>query len=227
MQLIGNMYVPDGDHHFASFGCDLEKYQEPQRLKAFTYVKDWRCAVDLGAHIGIFSRHFAKVFDQVVSFEPTLATRECLEKNVPANVRIIPFACGDREGTVLFRRHIKNSGGSEVVLGDRESMSTAGIAPAKLKLRFEDCTAGMITLDSLKLDGVGLIKIDVQGCEPLVLRGGEDTIRRCRPVVLIEEKPLGGEAGSSAHIEASQSLLGELGYRAKERIGADRIYVAE
>lgn len=215
MQLVGNIYIPDGDHHFAGFGENLEHYQEPQRLKAFEYVKTWDCAVDLGAHVGLFSRHFAQRFGRVVSFEPTLETRRCLEKNVPENVTIIPYAVGDREDTVLFRRHIKNSGGSEMV----ESECDLG--------GFDHYTVRMITLDSLNLEGVGLVKIDIQGCEPLALRGAADTLRRCKPVVLIEEKPLGGPTGSVEHIEVSRDILLSYGYRQGEKIGADRIYLCD
>lgn len=220
MQLVGDFYIPDGDHHFVELGAQIEHYQEPQRLKAFEFVTDWSRAVDLGAHIGIFSRHFAQRFAEVVAFEPTPETRACLEKNVPSNVVIIPYACGDREDSVKFRRHIKNSGGSEVIFSE----GTNAVADGS-KLRFEEYTARMITLDSLALDTLGLIKIDIQGCEPLALRGARETLLRCKPVVLIEEKPLGGPTGSIEHIETSRKLLEGYGYRQGEKVGADRIYL--
>jgi FkbM family methyltransferase len=212
------MYIPDGDEHFVKLGDDIEHYQEPQRLKAFEYVRIWDRAVDLGAHVGIFSRHFARHFEEVVAFEPTPETRACLERNVPANVRIIPYACGDREDDVLFRRHIKNSGGTEIATGDRSGGGA-----------FEHYSVRMITLDSLDLEGVGLVKIDIQGAEPLALRGAASTLRRCKPVVLIEEKPFGGKGadGSVEHIKESRQILLSYGYREGEKVGADRIYVWE
>ena len=217
MQVVGGLCIPEGDQHFITLGEDIVHYQEPQRLKAFEYVTDWTRAVDLGAHVGIFSRHFAQKFEEVIAFEPTQETRECLERNVPANVRIVPFACGDRDGEVLFRRHIKNSGGTEMVLDD-------GLKSGA----FEHYTVRMITLDSLNLDRLGLIKIDIQGAEPLALRGAENTLGRCRPVVLIEEKPFGGKgsAGSTEHIVESRDILLSYGYREGEKVGADRIYLA-
>jgi FkbM family methyltransferase len=217
LQLVGKLYIPDGDQHFVKLGNDIEHYQEPQRLKAFEYVKTWDCAVDLGAHVGIFSRHFAQRFKEVVAFEPTAETRQCLEKNVPANVRIVPYACGDREADVAFRRHIKNSGGTEMALSSRPDTSA-----------FEHYTVRMITLDSLELHGVGLVKIDIQGAEPLALRGAEETLRRCKPVVLIEEKPFGGKgaSGSVEHIKESRDILLSYGYREGEKVGADRIYTS-
>jgi hypothetical protein len=42
------------------------------------------------------------------------------------------------------------------------------------------------TLDSFKLEGVSLIKIDVEGHEDEVLSGATDTIANCRPVLVVE-----------------------------------------
>ena len=41
-------------------------------------------------------------------------------------------------------------------------------------------------LDSLSIDNVGFMKIDVEGHEESVIIGAEQTIRRCRPILLIE-----------------------------------------
>jgi FkbM family methyltransferase len=216
LQLVGNLYVPDGDRHFVSLGDDIEHYQEGQRIRALHFVKTWTRAVDLGAHIGIFSRHFAELFEEVLSFEPTVETRQCLERNVPPNVRIIPYAVGDREETVTFRRHIKNSGASEMVSEDEARGPD-----------FEYYTVRMVPLDSLKLEGVGLIKIDVQGAELKALIGAADTLRRCKPVVLIEEKPLKvkGAAESMERISECRDFLVGCGFREGEKVGADRIYL--
>ena len=45
-----------------------------------------------------------------------------------------------------------------------------------------------LTIDSLKLENVGLIKIDTQGCELHVLRGAAKTIERCHPVIIFEHE---------------------------------------
>jgi FkbM family methyltransferase len=218
LQRVGTVYVPDKDLHFAGLGENIEHYQESQRLKAFEHVRNWKCAVDLGAHVGIFSRHFAQRFEQVVAFEPTPETRACLEMNVPPNVTIIPYACGHCEDTVEFRRHTKNSGGSEMAFEN---------GPERPGL--ERFMVRMITLDSLDLEDVGLVKIDIQGSEPLALRGAEETLRRCKPVVLIEEKPFGGKgaSGSVEHIKESRDILLSYGYREGEKVGADRIYLCD
>ena len=45
-----------------------------------------------------------------------------------------------------------------------------------------------VTLDSLRLNALGFLKIDVEGHEPAVLDGGAETLRRCRPTIMIEHE---------------------------------------
>src|SRR5258706_82750 len=47
----------------------------------------------------------------------------------------------------------------------------------------------MITIDSLELPVADYIKIDTEGSELNVLRGAEKTIKRCGPVIIVEQKP--------------------------------------
>jgi hypothetical protein len=48
----------------------------------------------------------------------------------------------------------------------------------------------LITLDSLNLENVDLIKIDVQGTEIDVVKGGVETIKRNKPIMIVEQKGL-------------------------------------
>jgi FkbM family methyltransferase len=47
-------------------------------------------------------------------------------------------------------------------------------------------TVPTLTIDSLKLDQVTAIKIDVERAEPLVLAGARETLKRCKPLLLVE-----------------------------------------
>jgi hypothetical protein len=44
----------------------------------------------------------------------------------------------------------------------------------------------MITIDALELDACHIIKLDVAGMETDALRGAAATIRRCRPILYVE-----------------------------------------
>lgn len=210
------MYFPDREIHFTRLGDDVKNYQRAQREKAFEYVVSWKLAIDVGAQVGIFSRHFAEKFETVWAFEPVEENRECLALNTPDNVVIKPYACGDTVGSCIMCKTSISLGGSYV-----SGTPGAEVWKASAKTEVE-----MVTIDSLGLQGVNLIKIDVQGGEFAVLAGAAATLKRCKPIVLIEEKPIGGPNGDSQGIERAARFLESIGFVGKERVSADRIYVA-
>ncbi len=76
----------------------------------------------------------------------------------------------------------------------------------------------MTTIDAvaaaLRLDRLDFVKADIEGWELALLRGGEQTLRRFRPVLLIEL--LTNIWRAPAIVEDAFALLGELGYTAFE-----------
>jgi len=171
-------YFPNIETHFpqmlaknVSKGGPTE-YQQPVRLRSLQHVKNKRTALDIGANVGLWSRDLVKHFEQVIAFEPVAMFRECLERNVTApNIVIESVALGDTEGQVNMIITEGNTGHTHVdpnsVNGDTK----------------------IIRLDSLNLQNVDYIKIDCEGFEYRVLQGAKETIKRCRPVVVIEQKP--------------------------------------
>ena len=68
-----------------------------------------------------------------------------------------------------------------------------------------------VSIDSLELRDVALIKIDAQGCDLRVLKGAEQTIRQCRPVVTFEfEEKLAALHGDT--LPAFEAFIAELDY---------------
>ena len=171
-------YFPNIETHFPqmlakniSKGGPTE-YQQPVRLRSLQHVKNKRTALDIGANVGLWSRDLVKYFDQVIAFEPVAMFRECLEKNVTAsNISVESVALGDSEGQVRMIITEGNTGHTHV-----DPASTNG-------------DTRIIRLDSLNLQNVDYIKIDCEGFEYRVLQGAKKTIQRCRPVVVIEQKP--------------------------------------
>ncbi|MCW2411743.1 MULTISPECIES: FkbM family methyltransferase [unclassified Sphingobium] len=219
MKIVGDIYFPDSEQHFTELGDNVGSYQKPQREKALEYVTEWKLCLDIGANVGIFSRHFAQHFEEVWAIEPVSENIACLRKNVPKNVRIIEYAAGEENRVASICRTPKNVGGA-FICDDEEVMPL--FIPKNRDL-VEDIN--MITIDSLDIENLGLIKIDIQGSEVIALKGAKDTLLRCKPVLLIEEKPVGGKDGSIEHIEKAQKFLLDIGMKAKEKIGADRVYV--
>jgi len=171
-------YFPDIETHFPEMlGKNIKKggpaeYQQPVRLLSLQHVKNKRTALDIGANVGLWSRDLTKHFDQVIAFEPVAMFRECLERNVTAsNIKVETVALGDSEGQVRMIITEGNTGHTHV-----DPASNGG-------------DTRIIRLDSLILQNVDYIKIDCEGFEYRVLQGAQQTIQRCRPVVVIEQKP--------------------------------------
>lgn len=214
---VGAFYMPDSDIRFSKLGEEIADYQRPQRDAAFKFLKTRRRALDIGANIGIFSRHFAQEFDRVSAFEPLAINVACLERNLPGNVEIHRAAVGDAPGEVQLYQTPKTLGNA-FISGHADVIEAQQKFFAKQRLE----TAPMITIDSLGLDDVDLIKLDIQGAELIALKGAVETIRRCRPVIMVEEKATGEAA---EEIDRIRVLLQGLGMVRKDRVGADRIYV--
>ena len=59
---------------------------------------------------------------------------------------------------------------------------------------------GVFAIDALELDGVRLIKIDVEGMELDALRGAGETIRRHRPVLYVENNDAARSGALIGHL---------------------------
>ena len=171
-------WFPDEDTHFCEM---LDKniakgnqpvYQEPVRQRSLRFVKQKRIALDIGANIGLWSRDLCAEFNSVMAFEPVEQFRLCLEKNVIAdNLLTLPCALGEEETMIQMIVTEGNTGHSHV---DQNSMGTGSVQ--------------MHTLDYFMLQDVDYIKIDCEGYELPIVRGGEETIKRCRSVMVVEQK---------------------------------------
>ncbi len=157
-------WLPNGDTFFETKG-DYEA-SDYQLLKK--YVNGGHTAIDIGAHVGYWTRRLVNDYVHVIAFEAEPEHVECLKLNVNnnANVTIHPVALSDHDGTVCFSKNTANSGMSHV--------DPNGTAIA--------CNQ----LDTWGYNHVNLIKIDVEGHELQVLRGAEKTINHSKPVLFIE-----------------------------------------
>jgi hypothetical protein len=79
-----------------------------------------------------------------------------------------------------------------------------------------------ITIDSLGLPSLGFLKLDVEGSEPFALMGARETLKRCRPIVLFEDKYHWIRYGLRP--DAVEAVLRQAGYRSLARAGGDAIW---
>lgn len=171
-------WFPDQDTHFAGMLAKSIKkgsgavYQDAARRTSIELCPRRGLALDIGANVGLWSRDLCQFFDRVIAFEPVTDFRACLERNVSAqNLEIRPCALGAVDTQINMIITQENTGHSHV---DTASLGQGSI--------------DMHRLDSLDLPHIDYIKIDCEGYELPILQGAEQTVRRCRPILVIEDK---------------------------------------
>lgn len=200
------LIAPSWDAKFAEHSAHGEAAQHVLMSMAIGRAKYRDTAVDVGAHIGIWTRRLAQAFGRVHAFEPVSENYDCLDANVQdMNVSIYEFALGAESG--FFKMILPPNGNS----GCWYAEPGDGV-PVK-------------TLDELFVgeEVVGLIKLDVEGQEGAVLRGGLELLERDGPVVVIEDNGLGPQRYGKDWIDPKAILAG-LGYKRKIRLRKDEIW---
>lgn len=172
-------WFPDGDTHFVQHFAKLAKkgkppvYQAFQRRKSTMLASHRRVALDIGANVGLWSRELCDRFDKVIAFEPVQEFVDCLKLNVPNdNLEIKQFALGNEDTMINMVITEHNTGHSHV---DLNSIGHG--------------TVPMVRLDSLDLEHVDYVKIDVEGFETELVLGAEQTFKHHKPIIMIEQKP--------------------------------------
>jgi FkbM family methyltransferase len=156
---------------------------EPELALLTRLVDRNRGAVDVGANQGAYTWRLARLCRRVWAFEPYPALAAMLREWAPRHVEVHELLLSDHAGSL------------ELVVpcfGGRPEPGQASAAPWAWVRRLPTVERLRCRADCLDavLDGdVGFIKIDVEGMERQVLEGGQRTLRRSRPVLLIEIEP--------------------------------------
>lgn len=159
--------------------------------------------VDLGANMGWFTLHAAAIARQgeVIAIEPNYNNVQLLYRSLIANqfdnVRVLPYAVSD--APVRLRLNFFRSNGY-VGPVDSENGTTAVVEGRPLDELLGD------------IPRVDVLKIDIEGYEPVALRGMLATLRRCRPLLLCEFHPAMIRAHSGTEPGDFLRALAGLGY---------------
>lgn len=142
--------------------------------------------LDVGANIGLFTFPLLKELPQlrVFAFEPhprnARCFRETVQRNFFSNVSLEQAALGGADGESFLFVDESDSGGHSILEDNlwNNKQDTDCVKVPLLKL---DTFVGQKNLER-----IDLLKIDVQGAEDEVLRGGMESLRKFRPDFLIE-----------------------------------------
>jgi FkbM family methyltransferase len=176
MKLAKGWAWPDADEFMVNELASDGTYQGPHLQEALRLVHRFDLAIDGGAHVGTWSKVMSGRFDRVIACEPSPDTFACLAQNMAT------FGCTnvDPRNLALGRE----AGAVRMTLDpDQEARANTGARFVK--------AGGEIpveTIDSWQLPSLGFLKLDIEGSEFDALQGAVETLKRCKPVVLFENK---------------------------------------
>lgn len=161
---------------------------------------------DVGAHIGSHAIAYAEAcspYGEVFAFEPNLDAYACIVHNVKdlQNVFTLNVALGESEEEIAPLFIPKDNAGSAAIVSESHQEEP---------LRVDH--APMAKLDTFCFNRLHFLKLDCEGYEPMILAGGMETIKRCRPIIVCEVN-----ASALARYGYTPSdlmqMITELGYR--------------
>lgn len=142
-------------------------------------IKKQDVAIDIGANIGFYSYYCSKIFKNVHAFEPIKLISKDLNdftiKNKSVSLHNYALSNSEEEKSISVP-FIKNK---NVLNYGYASLSNEFENKQELKISTK-------TLDSFNFCDVDFIKIDVEGHENQVIKGGINTIKKFMPLILIE-----------------------------------------
>jgi FkbM family methyltransferase len=185
-------------------------FEKAETEFAIEHARPGTVAIDVGGNVGMFTVPLALAVGpsgRVLTIEPSPDNVERLERNVDLNmlenVVVEPVAVGDKPGRLVLQ-----------LASDPGFHSTADIAESRSLDK--SLTVQAETLDQVWLrahaPNVSFIKVDTEGGEDAVLRGAEQILRTCQPVLLVE-------ARGRERLRELDTWLGGFGYHRQRQRG--------
>jgi FkbM family methyltransferase len=183
IKISGKRFAISGDDDYLR---DMGDEFEPNTVTLFRLLcgKDSR-VLDVGANIGMTAIALSRICTRgkIVAIEPVRRTFEYLRQNLTKagarNVKLVNFALGQSEGSVVMQGHPSNFACSFVA--DNYTIPANDHFSQRVSVkRLDDI------FSDLSLDRLDFMKIDVEGFELEVLAGAKEILNLYKPIVFLE-----------------------------------------
>lgn len=169
-QMVDGLWIPDsGD---TCYHWTMTEIGIPNLLMdtLTQHDKPVNNVVHAGGNIGIYALEFAKRAKNVYVFEPA-----------SENFSVLSLNCADKDNIFLYKAALGNSRGMINVINEAADKQCGA-------WRVEQNSGNVPTLliDDLNLSDVSIIHLDIEGFEMFALRGAEQTIKKCKPLLAFE-----------------------------------------
>ena len=171
--------------------------------------------LDIGANDGVSALSFRSINStySILSLEPNPLHRKSLER-LRGRIHGFEFrlcAAGDHPDTVVLSmptyKGIPNHSGA-FCDPEQQKVFEAEFPPRIARqFKYVKQSVPVIPVDDLHVSPT-VVKIDAEGYELRIIRGMEETIRRCRPILMVENNPL--------TVESVGSFLATFDYEIRE-----------
>jgi len=213
--------------------------KEPETLEWIDAIPEGSVLWDIGANVGLYSCYAAKQRGcKVFAFEPSVFNLELLARNIFTNglvdfITIVSLPLCDALAINKLNMTTTDWGGAmssfgveyghdgkplvNVSIPQAEALLAAGEGHGHLKV-FEFSTIGLSMDETVEFLGIpqpDYIKMDVDGIEHLILKGGEKTLRQAKGI-LIEIND-----NFSAQAKDASAYLQQAGFSFKEKKHAE------
>lgn len=164
-------------------------YDLPSMRLIQWFAKPESVVVDIGACFGLYSVPLGQVGKElgwsVLAIEPVESNAGILKRNIELNsldhvIQLERAALGAKSGTVLLDIEESGTGNAAIRSGNEAFHKDHCITNSAQILRLDDLAIS---------SPISCVKIDVEGYEMEVLLGGENRIRRDRPIIVGEFEP--------------------------------------
>lgn len=162
--------------------------KEPETLEWIESIPENSVLWDIGANVGLYTVYAAKKRTlRIWAFEPSVFNLELLARNLFLNdlqnsVCIVPVALCDRSGPSLMKLTTTEWGGALSTFGH-----DFGWDGKAIRQIFEFQTPGLIMDDVMRAFSIprpDYIKLDVDGIEHLILKGGGDVLKNVTSILI-------------------------------------------
>lgn len=201
------------------YRADSFSIKEPETLAWIDGLHRGSVVWDIGANVGLYSCYAAKQRDcRVFAFEPSVFNLELLARNIFLNglteqITIVPLPLSDALAISTLNMTTTEWGGALSTFGQ-----DYGHDGQILHKVFKIPTIGLSMVEAvelLKIPQPDYIKMDVDGIEHLILKGGIPVLRNTKGILIEINDNFAAQAN-----DASSYLL-ETGFFLKEKRHAD------
>jgi FkbM family methyltransferase len=165
----------------ALFGGRFEAHRESEVFAG--RLKEGMTVFDIGANLGVYALSFAQRVGptgRIYAFEPVPATfarlKEHIALNGATNIIPVPFALFDREGRMEMWVD-EEWHGEKSFFRQPKKKSMPLLVPV---------TTIDLFVNREGIERVDAIKLDAEGAELAIVRGADQTLRRDKPLLMVE-----------------------------------------